>query len=286
MMKFKHFLVESDSTNSTIKAMIENVDSAMLDLFLSVADDSMATEAPLIYRGTNKSQKIIIQDYPLNRNSRNTTNEFTILVDNFLPSWKNYPKRSKSFICTTSHYIADGYGEPYFVLPYGNPDIGVCSDIDMWDSLKNIDKIEGGYAHVPLINNALNVINDNIHENKSKQHNLESVNNMRAFIELVNSIIRDDRYNKCLSRIKQDVKQDVIQTVSITILENAKKLGDIVKSIDSLLNTSTNNFKLIKFKDMNKNSLYDNEIWFSAPAAFIKCKDIMEIKDKIEKIRG
>lgn len=42
------------------------------------------------------------------RKSANTSNHYTIMFSELLPSWKNIPKRNKSLICSTS--VSDAYG--------------------------------------------------------------------------------------------------------------------------------------------------------------------------------
>jgi len=60
------------------------------------------------------------------RVSRNTTNHYTLIIDNS-PKWKRYPKRSKSIICTTR-------GKAFYVFPEDKSRIGVCPSYDFWPS--------------------------------------------------------------------------------------------------------------------------------------------------------
>ncbi len=67
-----------------------------------------------------------------------TSNHYTILLDN-LPSWRKYPKRSKSVIATTDEEGADQRGGTLIVLPYDGADIGVCPEDDIWYSFSELD---------------------------------------------------------------------------------------------------------------------------------------------------
>lgn len=72
------------------------------------------------------------------RRSRNTSNYYTLWMDNH-SSWSKFPKRSKSFICCTDKSYADGYGSNLkLILPYNGVKIGVCSGDDLWNSFPNI----------------------------------------------------------------------------------------------------------------------------------------------------
>lgn len=90
-----------------------------------------------IWRGT-KSYRYgdIAVLTPGTRISQNVNNCYTRLMSDILPSWKDYPKRSRSFICTTSSHTATMYatGKVYLVLPENGAKIGVCPMEDIWDS--------------------------------------------------------------------------------------------------------------------------------------------------------
>lgn len=65
-----------------------------------------------------------------------TNNAYNLLLSN-LPSWKPYPKRNMSIICTTDKSHAKKiYGVPYRVYPYDGAKIGVCPEGDIWMSFK------------------------------------------------------------------------------------------------------------------------------------------------------
>lgn len=68
------------------------------------------------------------------RKSENTGNQYTILMDNN-PLYSEYPKRSKSLICSTSKDYADGFGEEMFYLyPVDRAKIGITEGIDIWQN--------------------------------------------------------------------------------------------------------------------------------------------------------
>ena len=94
----------------------------------------------LIYKGMTSCGPYILSDpSKIQRESANTYNYYTVLFDN-LPSWSEYPKRSKSLICTSELNIAFGYsdtkenGALYIVIPKDNTKIGICPTYDIWDA--------------------------------------------------------------------------------------------------------------------------------------------------------
>lgn len=52
------------------------------------------------------------------RASANTSNQYTLLFSDVLPSWSAYPKRNKSLICSNALDVAKNYGTVYEVIPY------------------------------------------------------------------------------------------------------------------------------------------------------------------------
>lgn len=67
------------------------------------------------------------------RKSRNTSNHYTLFFDTN-PANAYWPKRSKSFICSTDYDYAKVYGMVYSIFPFNNVDIGVCPSSDIWHS--------------------------------------------------------------------------------------------------------------------------------------------------------
>ena len=105
-----------------------------------------ATGTP-IYRGNRKLDKDFYYINPKTSDDRVSPwadyNYYNLLLSN-LPSWKEYPKRSKSIVCTTSYDEANGRNSlpyPYRVFPVDGADIGVCPAWDIWDSFQ--DALDG-----------------------------------------------------------------------------------------------------------------------------------------------
>ena len=90
-----------------------------------------------LYRGVDKQLQLQIGDTNIGapRKSANTKNYYTLWVDNS-PMWKDFPKRSRSFICTTDKEYASSFGEIYLVIPFDNAQIGICPSGDFWFSFE------------------------------------------------------------------------------------------------------------------------------------------------------
>jgi hypothetical protein len=98
----------------------------------------MLKENKPFYRGMRGGLGVSFVDLTkTTRKSENTSNWYTEIFDNHF-EMEDFPKRSKSLICTTDSDYAHGFGgQVYIVLPVKNAKIGEVLDEDMWE--KTID---------------------------------------------------------------------------------------------------------------------------------------------------
>lgn len=70
------------------------------------------------------------------RQSENTSNQYTDILDHVLPP--RFPRRSRSFICSWPTHHDWAFGRPAILIPFNNTKIGSVSGPDMWDSRVHI----------------------------------------------------------------------------------------------------------------------------------------------------
>lgn len=137
MKTFKQFLLEA-SVGEGIK-YTELTEDEVIEELRKHCSKSLKLGAQF-WRGlTDKAPRnYSIADLSLTeRRSENTTNFYTIILDNH-PEMKKFPKRSKSLIFTSSASIAHGYGDVYAVFPYDTSMLGECPKSDMWSTQVSI----------------------------------------------------------------------------------------------------------------------------------------------------
>ena len=136
---FKIFLQESaDDESTTPRYTPISLEDAVTHLNTDFSDCSwMVTQDAPLYRGERDS---IGSDYALadpsitKRTSQNTSNFYTLIFDNH-PGRKDFPKRSRSFICSTSRNTASGYARNVFaIIPGNSSKIAFVNSQDMWDT--------------------------------------------------------------------------------------------------------------------------------------------------------
>ena len=139
---FKQFINE-EAVKDEPKFSALDVDKAK-NIIKNKCSDAMwmfESDAPLIYRGFKNLSSIHdvgimhVDTSATERRSENTSNYYTVIFDN-TPSMKDYPKRSKSFICSASRAVATGFsnGGPTVIIPFNDVKIGVVNKRDIWDT--------------------------------------------------------------------------------------------------------------------------------------------------------
>lgn len=243
--------------------------------------DKFDNDGVLIFKGFSEAPPIYSQVSPKLRKSENTLNFYTRLLSDVLPSWKDYPKRNRGFICTNNREKAAMYARLsndriMAVFPKNGSKIAVCSASDIWDSFKNTL----AKYHIP----ELDVFNDIFqsfmsttrinHKQLSKLFTLGSVNDI---IDLFNSkeiSIREEykeggytipKYNEFLFDI-------------ITYVMNG---GSLLEFLDDLFNPQTNGFKLFDTKTYNIPYIFDKdydnkgyEVWTDGECLFTPYKQL------------
>lgn len=130
-MKFKEFLAEE-----SYKTKIDK-DKAKELIFGPSCSDFMSKSAdkPIIRGMDSANSFYTLEGEKGGRKSRNTTNHYTVILDEFLPE-EGYPRRSKSIICASwgNRFHAAGYGTKFAIIPLNGTKIGVCEGGDIFDS--------------------------------------------------------------------------------------------------------------------------------------------------------
>lgn len=132
MITFKQYLLEASDGDDL---RFENMDlQAAVEYAKKHCDVAMKNKV-VFYRGEKSKgiDKIASVNPSLTKRvSQNTTNFYTVLMDN-LPAYAKFPKRSASLICSTDPDSAASYSARYYaVIPCNGSKIGVAPYEDIW----------------------------------------------------------------------------------------------------------------------------------------------------------
>lgn len=242
-MRFEQYILNENSGRS--KDISFDKTKEMLHKNCSQALKAWKKNKGYIYRGSyTKIGKYGYMDSSKfkERTSANTTNEYTVLINHILDSWKQYPKRN--VICSTDDNNAATYGDTYHVFPFDNTKIGVCSNFDIWSSFKNFDQLTD-----------VNSFITDTYGNYDSVKDLEKWLKNTKIGELDGDIL-DDKYYRDFLNYNFDMT-----------------IYDLFNNI--LLNPKKNGFKLV---NVGTPLPKDREVWFDGKAVMVKYwpKDIME----------
>lgn len=223
-----------------------------------------------LYRGFEYAGDYVFGDsISQTRKSKNTLNYYTLMMDNS-ELWKNFPKRSQSFICTTALGTASLYGSPYLVFPVDGTEIGVCPVPDIW------------FFKVKQIKYALSEFNDAIKDLATLYDIKLSETNFNKFktdlISLGHAVEKNKNLIKMVGTKKwhDEMQWDkkfkghgfanwFIPNFANMILQNT---NDLYKWLDDFLKPEK--FKITNTSNFNVTGKH--ECWFSGQAVFIDSK--------------
>jgi hypothetical protein len=156
-MKVNELLEAADEDSSPPTYVKTSTDETLMLLKKHCSDLLWMIKMDAPFRRGDKKLRIpgglaIVDPTQTVRMSENTSNFYTMLMSN-LPSWKDWPRRNRSFICSTEESKAAGhaidYGKPsatfnsqsenqtYVIIPCNGSKIGEVGEADIWGTRVN-----------------------------------------------------------------------------------------------------------------------------------------------------
>lgn len=197
------------------------------------------------------------------RSSANTHNYYTLLIDSS-KKWEHFPKRSRSFICSTGEHSSASYGKLFYVFPEDNAEIGVCPSNDIWDSFRSkLDELE-----------------------------LRSLNHLNKFVDRLGTAMGDvgSPSEENAEELRADLRKMTVEkiekvrnnpndfplgavdsgaAISITKFMNVHHLGNMEEVMEFILDPEETGFDVIYASQFHDHNEYGKEMWFSGKAVFI-----------------
>ena len=238
---------------------------------------------PAIYRGSfdRGATYWIVNPAAVGRASANTSNEYTILMSE-LPSWKAYPKRSRSIICTTDSETAESYGQIYAVVLPNRFNLGICYDNDLWDSFTYLKKRTGSSAE--NFNDAFgSLIEATTGESWSaeKGHTLADIKEKAAIIQqwLVQNFDKAPPHKKELARLFK------ITRFFQERLNESSPPDALFKMIEALFDPDRNQFERVtSLSKLPTYSTYGSrEVWTDTPCLLIEAASYRAFRERVLK---
>lgn len=256
-MRINEILIEADKYGRSKVLTVEQFKALKPQLSLAL---KKTEENNRIFRGTSNPNPIIeVDPREVERVSRNTTNEYNLLFSHILSSWQEWPKRSRSLICSGDYREASAYSidGPYIVLPLGNPQIAIAPHGDFWNSFA-IDLPEFN----ELFNDFLKTFRMFFPRAKLSGR-IETVPEMIRFLKLVDQTVVTDpeEMAKMIADFESGYNGSKRRKISGILTQ-----GNSIDQLDLFFDPSKNGFKLLPYDSYSSTN---NEVWFSSPAVLI-----------------
>ena len=277
-MRYKKFLIEAEDTFSYDKRPVNpniGVDQKNDAIIKLLTTDYSAAyqkfkEGKSIWRGikTRFDAQLFLASERQPRRSANTNNYYTLLIDNALPAWKNYPKRSTGLSCTNCKEDAEAYGRGhlYAVLPKNGSKVAVTPSHDFWFSFA------GGKSYtIARVNQDIKFIYDKLGVNLSET----DVNS------LVNALKSYDVFDTTETIIKQQqpgyrMYEDFLSKCKNTFKFTGGTFFDLYKHI-----LTPKGFKVTTIEGYNvpaDNHEYSQEVWMDGDVLLVNSDVIKNIR--------
>lgn len=230
-----------------------------------------------IYRGMKPTSPLVYADGSLlERKSANTNNYYTLMMD-FLPSWKGWPKRSKSFICTSNERGSRAYGELYFVVPLENQPIAVCSNNDFWQF---VDFKSYGLSMYDLsdFNRSLRYLSNTIAiitKEKFPEPPESNPKEMKEWLSMLSDVI-------VTPYILEDIENSGINDDAAELGKFIKENKDAFQAFNKLFDPKANGCKLFRSFSQYQEPDGVREVWLSGKVLCVAEKQM----DKVVKFLG
>lgn len=250
---------------------------------------------PWIYRGFKSmegSHVVMDSSTMRGRQSKNADNNaYTLLIDN-LPAWHDYPKRSQSYICSTSLGKAVGYGNDVYVLiPHDDVKIGWCPERDVWFSfnvIRQVFKEDDMNGFNLELEQAVSMALD-LSPKKSSLPNA-SWPAFKAKIDAVTTALKGVPYTDLKEfvndrdRLYRYQWSDNSVACDILFYCTMNFEGDLMSLLEYYLDPAENGFQVSSYPDAEIHEGLDGcECWFSGKAIAVQHRHIEEFLDAADK---
>lgn len=209
------------------------------------------------------SCSLIFNKYKTPRISPNAYNNFYNIFLSNHESWKKYPKRDMSLVCSSSLDGAVKYGGSigsFYVIPEPGEQIGCCPDDDIWNSFKAIKPID---TLCRFIEKCIQLLKEDADKITASWKDTEKI--LKQISEFSKSDLFVSReefiipvYFNCISSIYNE--------------ENI----DLEDRLSKMLDPSKNGFEIVKYPSMLPSS---SEVWFEGSAILVNSRHIEGLRN-------
>jgi len=240
-----------------------------------------AKKGYFIFRGDVIDDNIVNRKPGIRVSLNNSYNYYNRLLSNILNSWKHYPKRNQSFICTSSYEYASHWSDVVnLVLPINGTKLGICPKWDMWRSFTEHSDIERMLYFNIDISKFFSIINDTLADVHDYIFKYEDNKEVYQYIVKTESNIKkltENKVNDLIEYFHADMYNANIFEYIIRSVYNDTET--IISCLDDILNPEKNEFRTEFIESYSIPINKQRELWFSNEAIFIRIDYLWDNKN-------
>ena len=240
-----------------------------------------AKKGYFIFRGDVIDDNIVNRKPGIRVSLNNSYNYYNRLLSNILNSWKHYPKRNQSFICTSSYEYASHWSDVVnLVLPINGTKLGICPRWDMWRSFTEHSDIERMLYFNIDISKFFSIINDTLADVHDYIFKYEDNKEVYRYIVKTESNIKkltENKVNDLIEYFHADMYNANIFEYIIRSVYNDTET--IISCLDDILNPEKNEFRTEFIESYSIPINKQRELWFSNEAIFIRIDYLWDNKN-------
>jgi len=240
-----------------------------------------AKKGYFIFRGDIIDDNIVNRKPGIRISLNNSYNYYNRLLSNILNSWKHYPKRNQSFICTSSYEYASHWSDVVnLVLPINGTKLGICPRWDMWRSFTEHSDIERMLYFNIDISKFFSIINDTLADVHDYIFKYEDNKEVYRYIVKTESNIKkltENKVNDLIEYFHADMYNANIFEYIIRSVYNDTET--IISCLDDILNPEKNEFRIEFIESYSIPINKQRELWFSNEAIFIRLDYLWDNKN-------
>ncbi len=240
-----------------------------------------AKKGYFIFRGDVIDDNIVNRKPGIRVSLNNSYNYYNRLLSNILNSWKHYPKRNQSFICTSSYEYAAHWSDVVnLVLPINGTKLGICPRWDMWRSFTEHSDIERMLYFNIDISKFFSIINDTLADVHDYIFKYEDNKEVYRYIVKTESNIKkltENKVNDLIEYFHADMYNANIFEYIIRSVYNDTET--IISCLDDILNPEKNEFRTEFIESYSIPINKQRELWFSNEAIFIRIDYLWDNKN-------
>lgn len=265
-----HTIVAATEEGSELKISDFNISMSEIDKSkFSEAWNIYKKTGCCLYRGVRHNLPEISVMTPGFRKSQNTDNYYTWMVSDFFDSWKEFPPRNHSFICSTSRAYAQIYGTVYCIFPENGVKLGVCPVADIWGSFNNLFKVFQ-IEEMPQFNVVIRKM--------LRKKNLEKTLSKDEFEHFLKTTTGTEIYQLIQNQNKNDLDSYLDPNKYGKILGTWDK--SLFELFENLMNPKKNKFQLMDLEQLfSRKGAISREVWFDADCLTIERSLAEELRE-------